>query len=94
MCHFALLLGGLENFNLDSKNLFYLEKNLYNNQEKEANWKENTKDGNKMKSLNSFYIRPTSTNSELYDSVIIFKEGENYSAYLLQMSISKDSGKK
>ena len=94
ICHFAILANKLENFNLKSENLFYLEKNIYNNKEKEDNWKKNEKDSEKMKKLDSFYIRPTNSNSELYDSVIIFKKDENFSAYLLQMSISKNLGKK
>lgn len=94
ICHFAILGNKLENFNLKSENLFYLEKNIYNNKEKEDNWQKNEIDAQKMKNLDSFYIRPTNINSELYDSVIIFKENEKFSAYLLQMSISKAHGKK
>ena len=94
ICHFALLSNKLENFALDSKNLFYIEKNLYNQKEIENNWKKNETDSQKMKDLQSFYLRPTSTNSELYDSVIIFKQNNKYDAYLLQMSISKNQGKK
>ena len=94
ICHCALLGNKLKNFNLSSKKLFYLEKNLYNHQEKEENWKRNETDSKIMKALDSFYLRPTSSNSELYDSVIIFKDNEKFSAYLLQMSISKDHGKK
>lgn len=94
ICHFAILTNKLENFNLKSENLFYLEKNIYNNQEKEDNWQKNEIDAKKMENLDSFYIRPTNTNSQLYDSVIIFKQDENFSAYLFQMSISKEHGKK
>ena len=94
ICHFAILANKIEDFNLNSEKLFYLEKNIYNNQEKEGNWKKNEKDAEKMKNLDSFYIRPTNTNSELYDSIIIFKKDEKFYGYLLQMSISKDHGKK
>lgn len=94
ICHFALLSNKLENFNLKSENLFYLKKNIYNKEEIEKNWKWNEIDAKKMENLDSFYIRPTNTNSELYDSLVIFKENNNYSAYLFQISISKAHGKK
>ena len=91
ICHFALLSNKLENFNLKSENLFYLRKNIYNKEEIEKNWKWNEIDAKKMEKLDSFYIRPTNTNSELYDSLVIFKENNNYSAYLFQI---KAHGKK
>ena len=94
MCHFAILGNKLDNWDLNSEKLFYLEKNLYNKKENEENWEKNDTDSKKMKNLESFYIRPTSSNSELYDSMIIFKENNKNSALLLQMSISKDKGKK
>ncbi len=94
ICHFAILANKLENFNLKSENLFYLEKNIYNNKENEKNWKINKIDAEKMKNLDSFYIRPTNTNSELYDSIIVFKKDGKFSGYLFQMSISKEHGKK
>lgn len=95
LCHFAILSNKLEIFNLNSKKLFYINKNLYNKKENQKNWKLEDGDSKKIKALDSVYIRPTNTNSELYDSVIIFKEKDedNNSAYLLQMSISKDKGK-
>ena len=92
MCHFSILANKL-NFNLNSKKLFYIENNIYCSSEKIENWKFKQKDSELMKNLDSIYIRPINSNSELYDSIIIFKEKENFSAYLLQMSISKDKGK-
>ena len=93
ICHFAILSNKLEYFNLNINNLFYLDKNLYDKSESKSNWIFNKNDSGIMKTLNSFYIRPTNSNSEFYDSVIIFKNKDgDYCAYLLQMSISEESG--
>ena len=70
ICHFEILANKLKNFDLDSTKLFYLDKTLFYGSETEKNWKRNKIDSKKMKKLSSFYIRPTGTNSELYDSVI------------------------
>lgn len=101
-CHFYIISGKLKNLNISLDNFFFIEGSIFKNRKKrKALEKTSKKKRNleinkadniikiKLKKINCAYIRPVSSNSEGYDSIILIKKNNNFDSSSL-ISLKED----
>ena len=101
-CHFYIISGKLKNLNISLDNFFFIEGSIFKNRKKrKALEKKSKKKRNleinkadniikiKLKKINCAYIRPVSSNSEGYDSIILIKKNNNFDSSSL-ISLKED----